>query len=729
VVICDTIKPEIIANEGRIMGRIFSSADAKKLAKQYAQRKNQLQQAVRLSESMKESIRITATNLREQVAIPLLKEIPVEEINRDKKGFKIKLLEERGYKTVYDLHKASVHSISAIHGIGEETARKIKNEVAVIVKRSGANVKIRLSADNKSREATALVSALYAYRTKTDAVEFCCRFLEQNNEALTMALRDIQPGTGGLKWLFASGEKKVRCEQAYSYLQGMELYAAECDEYLKILTRGTNSADAWKDFVANTAEYITLLELLLPDMVGSENTVFGLPDDLAEELQEEALLTDGLKCTLRKYQEWGVKYILHQKRVLLGDEMGLGKTVQAIATMVSLKNAGATHFMVVCPASVVINWCREVEKHSILKAFKIHGSQREEVLKEWQEQGGVGVTTYETLGIVDFASFPFSLLIVDEAHYIKNPEAQRTENTVRLSLNTDRILFMTGTALENKVDEMISLVEILKPEVAKELKKIAFLSSAPEFREKIAPVYYRRKREDVLTELPDLIEKRKWCTLTPQEEAVYEEAVISQQFAKARQVSWNVDDLQYSSKAGQLKEIVEWAKEDGRKVVVFSFFLKTIESVIKCLGNVCMEPINGSVLPAKRQEIIDTFEKAPAGAVLPAQIQAGGTGLNIQSASVVVLCEPQFKPSIENQAISRAYRMGQARNVLVYRLLCEDTVEERIMQLLESKQAIFDTFADDSVAAERDAYEIDQNSFGEMLSEEAERIRQKKQTE
>jgi len=169
VVICDTIKPEIIANEGRIMGRIFSSADAKKLAKQYAQRKNQLQQAVRLSESMKESIRITATNLREQVAIPLLKEIPVEEINRDKKGFKIKLLEERGYKTVYDLHKASVHSISAIHGIGEETARKIKNEVAVIVKRSGANVKIRLSADNKSREATALVSALYAYRTKTDA--------------------------------------------------------------------------------------------------------------------------------------------------------------------------------------------------------------------------------------------------------------------------------------------------------------------------------------------------------------------------------------------------------------------------------------------------------------------------------------------------------------------------------------------------------------------------------
>lgn len=98
------------------------------------------------------------------------------------------------------------------------------------------------------------------------------------------------------------------------------------------------------------------------------------------------------------------------------------------------------------------------------------------------------------------------------------------------------------------------------------------------------------------------------------------------------------------------------------------------------LGKRCTNPINGSVTPQRRQEIIDEFDKAPAGTVLVAQIQSGGTGLNIQSASVVVLCEPQFKPSIENQAISRAYRMGQTRNVLVYRLLCEDTVDEKSCQ-------------------------------------------------
>ena len=116
--------------------------------------------------------------------------------------------------------------------------------------------------------------------------------------------------------------------------------------------------------------------------------------------------------------------------------------------------------------------------------------------------------------------------------------------------------------------------------------------------------------------------------------------------------------------------------------------------------------------------------KVPAGTVLVAQIQSGGTGLNIQSASVVVLCEPQFKPSIENQAISRAYRMGQTRNVLVYRLLCEDTVDEKIMSTLESKQAIFDAFADKSVAA-AESQEIDDRTFGNIIKEEIDRINAK----
>jgi SNF2 family DNA or RNA helicase len=172
-------------------------------------------------------------------------------------------------------------------------------------------------------------------------------------------------------------------------------------------------------------------------------------------------------------------------------------------------------------------------------------------------------------------------------------------------------------------------------------------------------------------------------------------------------------------------EIIAQAESENRKVIVFSFFLDTIRKVTSLVGDRCFGPINGSISPQRRQEIIDQFDKAPAGAVLAAQIQAGGTGLNIQSASVVIICEPQFKPSIENQAVSRAYRMGQTRNVLVYRLLCEGTVDEKITAMLESKQAIFDAFADKSVAA-NESMELDDKTFGNIIKEEIDRINAKR---
>ena len=144
----------------------------------------------------------------------------------------------------------------------------------------------------------------------------------------------------------------------------------------------------------------------------------------------------------------------------------------------------------------------------------------------------------------------------------------------------------------------------------------------------------------------------------------------------------------------------------------------------RIFGPLCVGVINGSVPPAKRQEIIDRFDSAPPGSVLAAQIQSGGTGLNIQTASVVIICEPQYKPSVENQAISRAYRMGQTRNVLVHRLLCTNTIEERIMQILYNKQEEFNTFADESSAARQDM-EIDSNTINNIMEEEIRRIREK----
>ena len=163
-----------------------------------------------------------------------------------------------------------------------------------------------------------------------------------------------------------------------------------------------------------------------------------------------------------------------------------------------------------------------------------------------------------------------------------------------------------------------------------------------------------------------------------------------------RQVSWNTERLEDSSKAQRLKEIWESAMEQERKIIVFSFFRSTLEKVRTLLGEHCLDTVSGDISPARRQEIVDEFNRAAPGAVLVSQVQAGGTGLNIQAASVIVFCEPQLTPAIENQAIARAYRMGQTRDVLVYRLLADDTVDERMLEILSSKQKEFDSFADES---------------------------------
>lgn len=711
------------------MARPFTSRDAKRLFDEHRELKTRLSKAEAYSDHCKESISKASEALVAQEVLNVLKDIPIEEINRDRRGFRIKALRDYGYNSIADISTASVYTIASVHGISEDTAYSIKKVVDDIVSKARQGVKIRLSVDNKNNKATELVSAISRYKRGKPYTETCRQILNSKSKQIDYALEDLAPAKSGFKWFFTSSTNKQKAIEAYNTLGRLleSEYSKEAHSVLESLdavNRSTGTED-WQNFSENSISFFNVLEDVNPGILGTDDAMYGLPEELAREIQEECFFPEGLLCELRRYQEWGVKYTLHQSRVLLGDEMGLGKTIQAIAAMVSLRNTGATHFVVVCPASVITNWCREIRKMSLLTVTKIHGAGRASALKAWLKSGGVAVTTYETTSHFKMdTNFKFTLLVVDEAHYIKNPEARRTVNVKNISNHAERLLFMTGTALENKVDEMISLIQILQPTIAAQVAGMAFMASAPQFREKVAPVYYRRKREDVLTELPDLIESKEWCTMLTEEEQVYEQAILSKRYADARRVSWNVDDLQNSSKAKRLLEIIEEAEDDGRKVIVFSFFLDTIRKITELLGNKCLNPINGSVTPQRRQEIIDEFDISPAGTVLAAQIQSGGTGLNIQSASVVILCEPQFKPSIENQAISRAYRMGQARNVLVYRLLCENTVDEKITSLLESKQAIFDAFADKSVAA-KESLELDDKKFGDIIKEEIERINAK----
>lgn len=710
------------------MKRPFTSNEANKIMKEYRLlllRLSELSQSNKLYES---EIKEHVNNVIDRLVKETLRGIPVDELNRNKQGIKIRTLINNGYPTIADLVDVSVLSLSSIHGISEEAARKIKGLVDDLYRHTKSITTLKLSSDNKYYYASSLVTSITRFLHNKPLIEESKNLISDDNYSIiSQSINDLTPAANIFKWFFTSKAKKQKAVDAYKNLvkyRNSE-YCNQINEMTTKLERANEiqSNEAWKCFNENSIQYYNVIEEIIPQALGyTENTIYGLSEVLAQQVQEEPLYLEGLKCKLRRYQEWGVKYTLHQKRVLLGDEMGLGKTIQAIAAMVSLKNTGATHFMVVCPASVLANWYREINKHSNLSAIKIHGDTRLTCLKKWVEEGGVAVTTYETVSHFSFEdSFTFTLLVVDEAHYIKNPQALRTKNVKKLISRTTRLMFMTGTALENKVDEMISLIGMLNPNVAAEVRGLEALSFAPKFKKAVTSVYYRRKREDVLAELPELIENKEWCTLSPQEEEIYENSILQRKFIEARRLSWNVSNLSESIKAKRMIEIIEEAEKDNRKVIVFSFFLETLRKISDFLGDRCVGVINGSVSPQERQALIDKFDSSSAGKVLVAQIVSGGTGLNIQTASVVIICEPQFKPSTENQAISRAYRMGQTRNVLVHRLLCENTIDERITGILEDKQQIFDAFADESEAA-KESIELDKKSYESILKDEIERI-------
>jgi len=714
------------------MARFFSSDEALKVIREGQILLRLLRDAVFGQDFPREGV-ITAKNaIASQNILKILKDVSVDELANEKSGFKIKPLHDAGFHSYADLHQASLQDLIAVQGISPEGASNIKAVLNRFIQNASSRVRIRLNFDHQDLQSGALVQALSVYRKTKPQFEICQQLLTRQEE-LSRCIRDLQPGTSTLKWIFTSREKKEKATAAYQLMNGLLNgdYSRQAYQAAAALEAAdkTTVQQAWDEFLANPIDFYNALEEICPGATGELDSIYGLTADLAKAIEGVSTSLEGFKSTLRRYQEWGVKYILHQGKVLLGDEMGLGKTIQAIAAMITLRNRGMSHFIVVCPASVVTNWCREIAFHSDFIPVKIHGSKKVQEFERWRIQGGVAVTTFDSISSLPLtADYKFDMLVVDEAQYVKNPATRRSKNIRLLCEGTERVLFMTGTALENHVGEMLELMEILNPFVALEAKKVAAMVRAPEFMGVIAPVYYRRKREDVLSELPELIESEEWCDLGEEEVEAYENSVMTRNMAALRRVSFNIDHMENSSKMQRLLEIVEDAKAENRKVIVFSYFLDTINKVRALLGDTCVGPINGSVSPRERQEMVDLFNQAPAGTVLVSQILAGGVGLNIQAASVVILCEPQFKPSLENQAISRAYRMGQARSVLVYRLLAQGTIDEYMMALLNHKQKVFDAFADKSVAAAvtEDA-EIDETTFKNLVEEEIKRLKARKE--
>ncbi|MEV8511499.1 DEAD/DEAH box helicase [Dactylosporangium sp. NPDC051484] len=453
---------------------------------------------------------------------------------------------------------------------------------------------------------------------------------------------------------------------------------------------GSVHGDPWDDFLSRPADYFAMLSEL-GFLTEDENAVHGdLPEEIIEAVRNQALSGEHLTASLRGYQSFAARFALVQRKVIIGDEMGLGKTVEAIAVLAHLRSRGETHFVVVCPAAVVTNWVREVTGKSKLRAHRVHGPERDRAAQIWVRDGGVAVTTYETLAWWEPALQQLrelACVVVDEAHYIKNPQARRTVRTRGLITRADRAILLTGTPLENRVEEFRNLASYVRPDLTVDATEL----SPRTFRRQIAPAYLRRNQEDVLTELPELVEVEEWLPMSATDMSRYRGAVEQGNFMQMRQAAM----LQgpESTKMQRLVEIAREAADNERRVIVFSHFRQVLDLAARSLPGTVFGPLTGSVPANQRQQMVDQFSAAKHGAVLVAQIVAGGVGLNIQAASVVVICEPQLKPTTEAQAIARAHRMGQVQSVQVHRLLSEDGVDQRIVELLAAKKRLFDDFA------------------------------------
>ena len=342
------------------------------------------------------------------------------------------------------------------------------------------------------------------------------------------------------------------------------------------------------------------------------------------------------------------------------------------------------------------------------------------------------MTSYSTLRTLPLASrlaaakLPITMLVADEAHYIKNPDSLRTQAVRELARISTYATLMSGTPMENHPSEFLELLEAIRPgerdTITKGIADIGGAFCSPDkFQEAASLFYLRRNQNDVLAELPELIEVEEWVDLTKSDLDAYRDAVFDRNFMGMRRAATIGSGAGRSAKLDCLDALLRDHRVSDRKVLIFSYFLDVL-SEIERRQSVC-GTISGKIQSVDRMRLVDEFQNRPGHAILLAQIEAGGQGLNVQAASAVVIMEPQFKPTTEAQAIARAHRMGQTESVLVHRLLARGCVDEHLKRNLHMKQELFDAYARESLVKESSPRATSKQIESKILRMEEERLR------
>ncbi len=463
----------------------------------------------------------------------------------------------------------------------------------------------------------------------------------------------------------------------------------------------------------------------------------GLREEIAR-LQEirDIAPPEGLQAVLRPYQQKGYAWLYKNVKLGLGsliaDDMGLGKTLQVITLLLKLKNERALEHpnLVVVPTTLLTNWCRELQKFApSLVCSVYHGPKR-----RIDRHADVLLTTYGTLrnDAQTLAREKWGLLVLDEAQAVKNVSTGITR-ALRSIKNTAGRIAMTGTPVENRLMEFWSIFSIVEPGLlgseeafARNVVEPVEFDHDPEaaerFRRLTAPFMLRRLKTDkrIISDLPEKIVSDHYVTLTPDQAMLYE-AVLEKMMKDIRRARASEDQNRAgmlvlklmtelkqicnspaqlrghhprypdSAKGEALMEILDTAGANAQKVLIFTQYATMgalLQDWIETRTGRRPDFLSGSVPLRRRAEMVDAFQNDPETDCLIVSLKAGGTGLNLVAASVVVHYDLWWNPAVENQATDRAYRIGQKNNVLVYRLLTEGTFEEKINELITAKREL-----------------------------------------